>query len=810
MKGRTVFHLKVTHIESVCHFELRGEGHTIAVNLNYPLSLTNNYEQWQKAYVNYYRSLRGQKVKAGKGITPIDRHKELVNAEVQLLNEFHRWLLSPDLVNIRGEIAKAASKERESSKHFCEVFLTCTPIELARLPWETWEIGKDLGIPEKIRFARIPATIQNQPVRPLHRKAKILAILGDETGLNFEADKQAVGALNQIAQVEFVGWNGKNTLDAQALKIEIFQAINDERGWDVLFFAGHSNEAALTGGELSIAPNVSLSIREIEEALKQAKQRGLQFAIFNSCSGINIAESLINLGISQVIVMREPIHNQVAQEFLIQFLKSLTQYKDVQEAMLDASQFLKQQEQRFSYPGAYLVPSLFRHPDAELFCIKPFGLWSKVKQWLPTPKEAQWLGVLLFLSLLPQVQSLLLEPRILLQAIYRQVTLQVPSQVEAPLLLVRIDSKSLNADKIKHERPIDYSYLAKLVQKLSQSNAKLIGIDYILDEVEKQKRPQNTQQLHLSIRDAVVNKKTVFVFGSEKDEDFQKGSVSNEIASLNWSMQGDIYFLPWYVELPSSKCSDTCPFSYLLAFAYSRQNQKSPASIPQPNLQNQSDFRNSFINQKNPQDKQITFLQKLHVHPISNFVESFHPIIDFSIPPQVAYNNISACELLGSCRGNGNVLKNLEQQVVIIAPGGYEEAGLDEEKKDNFTTPLAVAFWHREKGLRNWLNQKSTFTGGEAHAYMVHHLLTRRLVIPIPDFLIILFFSLFGKRMMLILLDNPSKKQQLLIKLGGATAVYIIVSLQIYISAAVLLPWFLPSVAFWNYIRLALRKKSYG
>lgn len=809
MKGRIVFHLKVTQIESVCHFELRGEGHTIAVNLNYSLSLTNNYEQWQKAYVNYYRWLRGQRVKTGKGITPIDRHKELVNAEMQLLNEFHRWLLSPDLVNIRGEIAKAASKGQESSKHFCEVFLTCTPIELARLPWETWEIGKDLGIPEKIRFARIPATIENEPVRPLHRKARILAILGDETGLDFEADKQAVRSLNQIAQVRFVGWNGKNSLDAQALRIEIFQAINDERGWDVLFFAGHSNEAALTGGELSIAPNVSLSVREIEEALKQAKQRGLQFAIFNSCNGINIAESLINLGISQVIVMREPIHNQVAQEFLIQFLKSLAQYKDVQEAMLDASQFLKQQEQRFSYPGAYLVPCLFRHPDAKLFCIKPFGLWSIVKRWLPTPKEARTSGALLFLSLLAPVQSLLLEPRILLQAVYRQVTLQVPSQVEAKVLLVRIDSNSLNADNIKHERPIDYSYLAKLVQKLSESNAKLIGIDYILDEVEKQEKPQNTQRLHRSIRDAIVNKKTLFVFGSEKDEDSQKGSVSKEIASLNWSMQGDIYLLPWYVELPSYKCSDICPFSYILAFAYSRQNQKSPPSIPQPNLQSQSDFRFSVINQKNSPDKQVTFLRRLHMYPISNFVQSFHPIIDFSIPPQVAYNTVSACELLGSCRSNGNIPKNLEQQVVIIAPGGYKEAGLDEEKKDNYTTPLAIAFWGREKGLRNWLNG-NTFTGGEAHAYTVHHLLTRHLVIPIPDFLMILLFSLLGKGMTLILLDNPGKKQQLLIGLGGATAVYTIVSLQIYISAAVLSPWFLPSVALWNYVRLALRKKSYG
>ncbi|MFH7029339.1 MAG: DUF928 domain-containing protein [Heteroscytonema crispum UTEX LB 1556] len=56
-------------------------------------------------------------------------------------------------------------------------------------------------------------------------------------------------------------------------------------------------------------------MQEIEGSLKIARKRGLQFAIFNSCNGINIAEFLINLGLSQVAVMREPIHDQVAQIF---------------------------------------------------------------------------------------------------------------------------------------------------------------------------------------------------------------------------------------------------------------------------------------------------------------------------------------------------------------------------------------------------------------------------------------------------------------------------------------------------------------
>ncbi|MEO1376491.1 MAG: CHAT domain-containing protein [Cyanobacteria bacterium J06635_10] len=249
-----------------------------------------------------------------------------------------------------------------------------------------------------------------------------------------------------IAYVKVIGWTQKKNIDE--LKQEIVQNIASIDGWDILFFAGHSNESVFTGGELGIAPNNSIFISEIEDALKLAKKRGLQFAIFNSCSGINIAESLINLGLSQVVVMREPINNKVAQEFLKQFLRSLGEYKDVHESLLDASKFLKQQEKRLAYPSTYLVPSLFRHPNAELFRIKPFDLWSIIKQWLPTSKEAKWVGLFILISLFPPLQIFLLDSRLFIQAVYRQMTAQDLSDQKPNILLVQIDEKSLKKAKI--------------------------------------------------------------------------------------------------------------------------------------------------------------------------------------------------------------------------------------------------------------------------------------------------------------------------------------------------------------------------
>lgn len=173
---------------------------------------------------------------------------------------------------------------------------------------------------------------------------------------------------------------------------------------------------------------------------------------------------------------------------------------------------------------------------------------------------------------------------------------------------------------------------------------------------------------------------------------------------------------------------------------YSLQNQQSHSiHLPQPNLQNKNDFRSSIINQNNVNDHRTAFLSKLRLHSISNFFLLFdpiHPIIDFSIPPSRAYKKISACELLGSCKARVNIPNNLDNQIVIIASGVYEESGVDRkgDQEHNSFIPLAVAFWHDNQGGKEWLSVKPTFTSGEAHAYMVHHLLTRHLVVAIPDF----------------------------------------------------------------------------
>ncbi|MGB5635629.1 MAG: CHASE2 domain-containing protein, partial [Waterburya sp.] len=408
------------------------------------------------------------------------------------------------------------------------------------------------------------------------------------------------------------------------------------------------------------------------------------------------------------------------------------------------------------------------------------------RQW----QEVKFLGLLLFLSLLYPLQDVLLESRLFLQAGYRRATGQIPSQVESPLLLVQIDHNSLIKDKVQPRYPINYSYLGKLVEKASNLGTKIVGIDYVLDRDKEQ--PENSQKLAKTLRQTQENQKeTRLVFAAINSEDSSKGSVSKDIVTIDSDryQKGDIDFFKWYVELPDYSDDSTLkPFAYLLALNYSCLVVKPKSSNNCSSISNNGEL--------------FHFVTSLELLNVSHFIQWFHPIIDFSIPPDKVFQRLSACEFLETCATQHLIPKSLQSKIVLIAAGGYEEAGLKEHGEDNYHTPLAVNFW------REWSNKK--FPGGEAHAYMIHHFLTQRLVVPIPDFLMVLLAALLGKGVSLILLNNPRQQKRFLIGLGGATAAYIWVGLQIYISAALLIPLLLPSVVFWNYVRFSLRKKPHG
>jgi len=832
----SVFHLEVQQVEKSCRFQLSwGQGQKLNVTFPFPEILSRLYQEWSDDYLSFYKTaLRGKVVAKGNlAAPPIDWHAKVVEAETKLLYEFHQWLRSRELHDIRSILEQAViNQERSSSSSPVDVFLTCSPMDLERLPWEAWEIGMKFAATAKIRIVRKPWNILEPTKKPQNRdrKARILAILGDDTGLDFKAEKEALKSLSRIATIEFVGWQPDK--DINSLKAEIVNAITDERGWDVLFFAGHSNETKLLGGEIAIAPGVSLFFQELAPALTIAKERGLQFSLFNSCNGLSLANALINLGLSQVAVMREPVHNRVAEEFLVRFLQRLAEYADVHEALLAACQYLKL-EKHLTYPSAYLIPSLFRHPNAEPFRFKPVGFIHKIKPWLPRRKEAIAVGAFAFISWQLPLQSILLQQRVLVQAVYRQFTHQVPTSEKPPVLLVEIDDESIKQAEISNPIPMDRSYLAQLVDKLSSQNAKVIGFDYILDRYQQ----ENDKKLAQSLRTAVQNNGTWFVFASLLNDKGVWLEVLQELAHPNWSLRGNMRGIDENLVYMRIAPFNDAPFrrsslGFLLALAY-RLNINQSVQPPSPQLESSinllSQVKTHVRNTTNKDYKDI-FSSAGRVQPLTQFSYQLkqmwlQPILDFSIPPEQVYQSIPAWKLLET---SSTFLQQQQQPVVLIAPGQYGEAGISGRGEDNFPLPPAVKYWRTLKNpsdLSRWYPSDLSrwFPGGGAHAYMIHHFLNQRIVTPIPDLWLVLIAVLLGKgivvslekeneeqaekeKRVLYFLTNTKGKYLLLLTSG--TMIYGLVSLQLYISAAVVLPVVLPIATLWSFVLLTFSERK--
>jgi len=784
------FQLEVQQIEHSCSFKLIwGEGRQILTKMPYPETLSRRYQTWRRDYLNFYQNfdrtsfrarVRKPKNEQGTLNIPQDRQRQLVQSSAELLNEFRSWLRREELSKIRAQIVS-----NKTDLGLNTLFLTCSS-ELQRLPWEAWDLGTELGC--NIAIARSPVNITSPNKKQVnrHRKPRILGILGDDTGLDLKCDRDSIQSLQKIADITLVTWQPQQT--PSQIKQQIQEALTDQKGWSILFFAGHSNETAITGGELAIAPNVALSIDEIAPQLKTAQANGLQFALFNSCSGLSIANSLIDLGLSQVGVMREPIHNQVAQVFFRQFLQALAGYQNVQQALITTEKYLK--EQKAIYPAAYLIPSLFCHPDAHPFKIEPWGWRSKIKKWLPNRREAIAVTSLCILSVLPPVQNYLLDKRVLVQSIYRDATNQIPTTT-APINLIHIDEVSLTKANIKQPVPMDRSYLASLIDRLETANAKIVGIDYLFDRPQ----PKNDPILARSIRQGVESDHTWYVFGAYKQIDDREIGVAPEtnIGNDNWTVQGYTDGLPNYMSLPQENCARTCPFTYLLATIKTLERQLTSTETLQPDLNSQTNLRQQVYRHLEQNNSDFAFIKNTKLPWLTSLSQYFaqqwlRPIQDFSIPPDVAYDLLPAWQLLDSTQPRSSAL--FRDRVTIIGAGGYATAGLS-AGSDNFATPAAVNYWYLR---RNPIMTESQFTGSELLAYMTHNLINRRLVIPIPDLWLAIVALLITQTIRLNSHQKTFSFKWLFVVIFSIT-IYGLVGLQLYISQAILLPWLLPSVA---------------
>ena len=219
---------------------------------------------------------------------------------------------------------------------------------LRRLPWHLWDFFNDYPKAE-VALSSVEYQKPNKlPANDLRRQVKILAILGNSKGIDINQDRAFLEKLSNRAKIQFLVEPNTSQLNEQLW----------QQGWDILFFAGHS--CSKEKGLLQINQTDTINLEQLRYALKQAISRGLKLAIFNSCDGLKLAQLLQDLHIPQVIVMREPVPDFVAQEFLKYFLDGFSSGKSLYAAVRSARERLQGLEK--DYPCASWLPVIFQNP----------------------------------------------------------------------------------------------------------------------------------------------------------------------------------------------------------------------------------------------------------------------------------------------------------------------------------------------------------------------------------------------------------------------------------------------------------------
>ncbi|MEL7240887.1 MAG: CHAT domain-containing protein [Cyanobacteria bacterium J06573_2] len=262
---------------------------------------------------------------------------------------FNSWLNTPDFLSIERQVLCQLDRESE-----IQVTLETNDNLIRRLPWHYWQFFEDypkaelaLSQPEYIR------QIQKQQET---EKVRILAILADTKGIDLAAEQNFLENLEN-AQTKFLIQPSIEELN--------WELLNDG-GWEILFFAGHSRSEGQTGRIYlnENNKNNSLTIEQLQASLRTAIANGLKLAIFNSCDGLGLANTLEKLHIPTIIVMREPVPNKVAQEFFKHFLTAFAvAHKSLNLSVRQAREQLRRLEEDF--PGASWLPVICQNPAVE-------------------------------------------------------------------------------------------------------------------------------------------------------------------------------------------------------------------------------------------------------------------------------------------------------------------------------------------------------------------------------------------------------------------------------------------------------------
>lgn len=311
--------------------------------------LAARYGQWRSLYTALSSRFVSRRATRGKSGIEID-DDDITNVSqaafqdlcAQLKQDFNRWLETAAFSKIERRLRTRLSAQAE-----VRVIVETEDPDLRRFPWHLWTFFEDYAQAE----VALSAPEYGQAGMRRSGDLRILAVLGNSEGIDVGRDRQFLEHLPHT----------HTTFLVEPQRRDLDQELWDEQGWDVFFFAGHStSQSDAATGSIAVNPADTLGVAQLRNALATAIARGLQLAIFNSCDGLGLARDLADLNLPQLIVMREPVPDPVAQEFLKHWLNAFFRGKSFYSAVREARERLQGLEDQF--PCASWLPVICQNP----------------------------------------------------------------------------------------------------------------------------------------------------------------------------------------------------------------------------------------------------------------------------------------------------------------------------------------------------------------------------------------------------------------------------------------------------------------
>jgi len=246
--------------------------------------------------------------------------------------------------------------------------------ELRRLPWHEWDLFK-----EYYQHSEIALSAPVKHIERFNRKGssvRILVAVGRSDGINTESDIEVIESLREKG--------ADVTCLIQPEPKELYSEMRSDKGYDIFIFTGHSGSGKDGKiGWIEVSETSSFKIADFRQALGRGIYKGLQLAIFNSCDGLGLAEQVANLKLPQSIVMREPVPDEVAVNFLNEFFAEFTAGRSFFGSVREARERLEHWHK--TYSGAQWLPSICMSPSVTPPTWDSLGGGSRPSE--PTPAE---------------------------------------------------------------------------------------------------------------------------------------------------------------------------------------------------------------------------------------------------------------------------------------------------------------------------------------------------------------------------------------------------------------------------------------